>query len=213
MFQELLSFRGNEDEDEGDEQPPITPCHPRINGAPLCLPSAQSHNPVTPACRLGQTPGHSHTSQCRTQYQDGPAGSKKHHTADDMWKFFPLKNDQHIRMFIMQVRNYLHHYHNISWMCYRPAGDQVKMFSKGTGQATFMIILWTCTENEWIKLSLKQGITIKGKDGWLQRPHMRWSNSVVTRSTLQSHHLLIDPNLLMRCLWIVLLNGLLPTTR
>ena len=94
-FQELLNFRGNEDEDEGDEQPPITPCHPRINGAPLCLPSAQGCNPVTPTCRLGQTPGCSHTSQCRTQYQDGPAGSKKHHTADDMWKFFPLKNDQH----------------------------------------------------------------------------------------------------------------------
>ena len=93
-FPELLNFRGDEDVDEGDKQPPTTPRHPRINGAPLCPPSAQGCNPVTPAHGLGQTPGRSHTSQCRTQYQDGPTGSKKRHTADDVWKFFPLKNDR-----------------------------------------------------------------------------------------------------------------------
>jgi hypothetical protein len=69
-FPNLLDMRGDDDEkgfvSEPDEQPPMTPHHPRVNRAPLCLPSAQSHNPVMPACRLGQMPGHSHTSQHRT---------------------------------------------------------------------------------------------------------------------------------------------------
>lgn len=97
-FPNLLDFGGDEDEDgfvsEDDEQPPATPRHPRIDRSPLCPPSAQGRNPVTPARRLGQTPGRSHTSRRRTQYRDGPAGSKKRHTADDAWKFFLLENDR-----------------------------------------------------------------------------------------------------------------------
>ena len=50
-------------------------------------------------------------------------------------------------------------------MYYRPAGDQVKTFSKGTGSSNLRDHLVDSHRNEWIKLCLEQKITIKGKDG------------------------------------------------
>ena len=45
------------------------------------------------------------------------------------------------------------------------AGVQVKTFSKGTGSSNLCDHLVDSHQNEWIKLCLEQGITIKGKDG------------------------------------------------
>lgn len=96
-FPNLLNFIGDEDEDEfvseTDERAPTTPCHPGINRAPLCPPSAQSRNPVTPARRLVQTPARPHTSRRRTRYRDGPAGNKKCHAAKDVWEFFVVNGN------------------------------------------------------------------------------------------------------------------------
>ena len=97
-FPNLMDMRIDEDEEEfvseTDERPPTTPHHPGVSRAPLCPPSAQSRYPVTPARRLGQTPGrsHTHTSRRRTRYRDGPAGSKKRHAAKDVWEFFKVND-------------------------------------------------------------------------------------------------------------------------
>ncbi|KAN0124669.1 hypothetical protein V8E53_015705 [Lactarius tabidus] len=153
-FPSLLGMRGDEDEEgfvsEPDEQPPTTPRHPRVDRAPLCPPSAQSRNPVTPTRRLGQTPGRSHTSRRRTRYRDGPAGNKKRHAAKDVWEFFELNDNDRRECVLCESTD---------------DQSQVKTFGKKTGSSNLREHLVDSHRNEWVKKCLERGLTIRGRDG------------------------------------------------
>ena len=87
------------------------------------------------------------------------------------------------------------------------------MFGKTTGSSNLCEHLVGLHRNEWVKLCLERGLTIKGKDGLAVKVAYEAEQLGEYLTNPSEVYLMIDPNLVVRHLWITLLNGLSLMTR